>query len=129
MVNAKKSLSSCQLARAVGLNTKIAWFMQQHIRAGIAAKEASLLRGIVEVDETYVGGQPCKENRREDDPPCSAAPRGRATGKAAVIGTVERGGRVIARLARDLSGKGILRFFRDAVSPDGTLLMTDDYAA
>ena len=129
MVNAKESLSSCQLARDVGLNTKTAWFMQQRIRAGMAAKEGSLLRGIVEVDETYVGGQPRKENRREDDPPGGGAPRGRATGKAGVIGAVERGGRVVARLARDLSGKGILRFFRGAVSPDGTLLMTDDYAA
>ena len=79
MVHAKKSLSSCQLARDVGLNTKTAWFMQQLIRSGMAANEASLLQGIVEVDETYVGG------------------------KAAVIGAVERGGKVVARVARDLT--------------------------
>ena len=129
MVNAKKSLSSCQLARDVGLNTKTAWFMQQRIRAGMAAKEASLLKGIVEVDETYVGGQPRKENRREDDPPGGAAPRGRATGKAGVIGAVERGGRVVARVARELSGKGILRFFQEVVSPRQTVVITDAYAA
>ena len=45
-----------------------------------------------------------------------------------MIGAVERGGKVVASVARDLSGKGILRFFRDAASPDGTLLMTDAYA-
>ena len=117
MVNAKKSLSSCQLARDGGVNTKTAWLMQQRIRAGMATNEASLLRGIVEVDETYVGGKPGKENRLEDDPPGGAAPRGRATTKAGVIGAVERGGRVVARVARDLSGKGILRFFQEAVSP------------
>ena len=102
--------------------------MQQRIRAGMAADQAFLLRGIVEVDETYVGGQPRKENRREDDAG-GGAPRGRVTRKTAVTGAVERGGKVVARVVRDLSGKGILRFFRDAVSPDGTLLMTDDYAA
>ena len=48
MVNAKKSLSSCQLARDVGLNTKTAWFMQQRIRAGMASNEATLLQGISE---------------------------------------------------------------------------------
>lgn len=62
MVNAKESLSSCQLARDVGLNTKTAWFMQQRIRAGMAAKEASLLRGIVEVDETCGRSAPQRES-------------------------------------------------------------------
>ena len=76
-----------------------------------------------------VGGQPRKENRREDDPAGGAAPRGRATGKAAVIGAVERGGRVVARLARELSGKGILRFFQEVVSPRQTVVITDAYAA
>ena len=74
MVNAKKSLSSCQLARDVGLNTKIAWFMQQRIRAGMAAKQASPLQGIVEMDEPMLGDQPRKENRREEDPPGDGAP-------------------------------------------------------
>ena len=54
---------------------------------------------------------------------------GRATRKTAVPGALQRGGKVVARVARDLSGKGILRFFRDAVSPERTLLVTDDYTA
>ena len=44
MVNARKSLSSCQLARDGGLNTKTAWFRQQPIRAGMAAHQDSLPR-------------------------------------------------------------------------------------
>lgn len=94
-----------------------------------AANQASLLQGIVETDETYAGGKPCKENCREDDSGGGGAPCGRATRKAAVIGALQRGGKVVARVARDWSGKGSLRFFRDAVSPDRTLLVTDDYAA
>ena len=59
-----------------------------------------------------VGGKPRKENRREDDPGGGAALCGRATRKTAVIGALQRRGKVVAGVARDLSGKGILRFFR-----------------
>ena len=72
MVNAKKSLSSYQLARDADLTQQTALYMQQRIRAAMAADQAPLLQGIVEADETYVGGNPRKGNRRrhgEDLPP------------------------------------------------------------
>ncbi len=127
MVNAKKSLSSYQLARDVELTHQTALFMQQRIRAAMAADQAPLLHGIVEADETYVGGRPRKKNRRDrNDPP---APRGRGTRKMPVIGAVERGGSVTARVADDLTGRGILRFIREKVDPRGSLLITDEYRA
>ncbi len=125
IVNAKKSLSSYQLARDLDLNQKSAWYMQQRIRAAMAAGQAPLLQGIVEADEAYIGGKPRKRNKRSDDGP--GAPRGRATRKLPVIGAVERGGNVTARVADDLSGKGILRFIKDTIDPAGTLLITDEY--
>lgn len=65
VVNAKKSLSSCQLARDLELNQKTAWFMQQRIRAEMASKQSGIrLQGIVEADETYVGGKPRKGNKK-----------------------------------------------------------------
>ena len=124
MVNAKKSVSSFQLARDLDLNQKSAWYMQQRIRAAMAADQAPMLQGIVEADETFVGGKPRKRNRRDDDKP---SPRGRGTKKTPVIGAVERGGQVSARVATDLSGKSVLRFLRDTVDPQGTLLITDQY--
>ena len=125
VVNAKKSLSSYQLGRDLELNQKTAWYMQQRIRAAMAAEQAPMLHGIVEADECYIGGKPCKGNRRDGDGP--GAPRGRATKKTPVIGAVERGGQVVARVAEDLSGKGIIRFLRDTVDPLGSLLITDEY--
>ena len=125
IVNAKKSLSSYQLARDLDLNQKSAWYMQQRIRAAMAAEQAPLLQGIVEADEAYIGGKPRKRNKRSDDGP--GAPRGRGTKKLPVIGAVERGGNVTARVATDLSGKGILRFVKDTIDPAGTLLITDEY--
>jgi transposase-like protein len=125
VVNAKKSLSSYQLGRDLELNQKTAWYMQQRIRAAMAAEQAPMLQGIVEADETYVGGKPRKGKRRDDDGP--GAPRGRATRKTPVIGAVERGGSVVARVADDLTGKGIIRFLKNSVDPIGSLLITDEY--
>ena len=124
MVNAKKSLSSHQLARDLEMNAKSAWFMQQRIRAGMAAEDRPMLQGIVEADETYVGGKPRKGNRRDDDKPNK---RGRGTKKTPVIGAIERGGRVAAQVTQRVGGKDLLNFLKNAVDPQGTLLITDEY--
>ncbi len=126
MVNAKKSLSSYQLARDVNLTQQTALYMQQRIRAAMAEDQAPLLQGIIEADEAYVGGKPRKGNKRDDDKP---NPRGRATKKMPVIGAVERGGKVTSRVATDLTGKGILQFVKNAIDPAGSLLITDEYGA
>ena len=126
VVNAKKSISSCQLARDLDMNQKSAWYLQQRIRAAMLTDEGDLLQGIVEADETYVGGKPRKKNKRDDDTPNK---RGRGTKKTPVIGVVERGGNVKAKVADDLTGKGVVKFLRGAVDPQGSLLITDEYKA
>ena len=132
MVNAKKSLSSHQLARDLDLTQQTALYVQERIRAAMAAEESDLLQGIVEADETYIGGRPRKANKRADDDN-TKNPRGRATNKAAVIGAVERGGNVVAKVANkeegDLTGRGILRFIKDNIDLDGSILITDEYGA
>ena len=106
MVNAKKSPSSCQLARDLDMTQQSALYMQHRIRGAMAAEQGPLLQGILEIDETYVGGKPRKANRSEDRKP---AKRGRgSTTKTPVIGVAERGGRVAARVADQLTGKAIV---------------------
>ena len=64
------------------------------IRAEMANKTNPIvLQGIIEADETYIGGKPRKENKKEDRKPAKC---GRGTEKTAVIGAVERGGKVAA---------------------------------
>ena len=125
MVNAKKSLSSHQMARDLDMHQNACWHMQQRIRAAMASKERHFLKGIVEIDETYIGGKPRKSKKNDDDPP----KRGRGTKKTAAIGAAERGGKVMARVAEDLSGKGILQFIKDMVYTAETILVTDEYKA
>ena len=126
MVNAKKSLSSCQMSRDLDLTQPTAWYMQQRIRAAMAAEQGPLLQGIIEADETYVGGKPRKSNRRDQDQP---AKRGRGTSKTPVIGAVERGGRIAAQVATSLTGRDIVQFIRKHVEPAGSLLISDQYTA
>ena len=87
MANAKKSLSSFQLARDLELNQKTAWYMQQRIRAAMASDDGELLQGIIEADETYLGGKPRHKDKNNK--------RGRgASGKTSVVGAVQREGEV-----------------------------------
>ena len=120
MLSAKKSLSSYQLARDLDLNQKTAWYMQTRIRLAMVDRERHLLQGIIEADETYLGGKPRKGNKREDDKP---APKGRGTNKRLIVGAVERGGRVTARTATSVSGKTLLKFIKDTVEPADSLQM------
>ena len=127
IVNAKKSLSSHQLSRDLDLNQKTAWYIMTRIRAEMAKKtNALLLQGIIEADETYIGGKPRKANKKEDREP---AKRGRGTDKTPVIGVVERGGKVVAQVAENLTGRRILEFIRSVVNIKESELMTDEYHA
>ena len=125
IMNAKKSLSSHQLARDLDLNQKTAWYILTRIRAEMA-KDSVVLQGIIEVDETYIGGKPRKENKKQDREP---AKRGRGTKKTAILGAVECGAKVVARMVRKLTGKTILAFIQDVVNIKGSQLMTDEYRA
>ena len=124
IANAKKSLSSYQLARDLGLTQPTALFMQQRIRSEMGRKSSKLLQGIIEADEAYIGGRPRKRNRRKDDPPNK---RGRGTKKTPVIGAVERGGEVKAQVASDLTGRGVLRFILQSIEAKASRLITDEY--
>ena len=125
MINAKKSVSSYQISRDLGLRQGTAWSIQQRIRAAMAMdpEQKALFHGIVEADETYIGGKPRKRNRVKHREP---GKRGLGTGKTPVIGVLERGGRVMAQKAEGkLTSDSLEQFIRRFVERDGTILITD----
>ena len=125
ILNAKKGISSYQLERDLDLNQRTTWFLLTRVRAEMADKTNSiLLKGIIEADETYIGGKPRKKNKKEDREP---APRGRGTSKTTVIGAVERGGEVVAQVVENLTGRTILDFIKKVVNIKESELMTDEY--
>ena len=83
MLNAKKRLSSHRISRDVGLRQPTALSIQNRIRKAMATEQGELLKGIVEMDETHIGGKPRHKG---------ISKRGRGTDKTAVIGAVERKG-------------------------------------
>lgn len=85
-----------------------------------------VLQGIIEADETYISGRPRKKNKKEDREP---APRGRGTSKTTVIGVVERGGQVIAEVAKGSTGRDIMQFIRRVMNVKESELITDEYHA
>ena len=126
MGNAKKSLSSCQLARDLGLKQKAAWRVMMKIRAEMG-KDNVLLQGIVEADETYIGGKGRKDYAREDGEGETPKKRGRGTAKDVVLGAVARGGKVIAQLVENAKGNTIANFIKKFVKTDASELYTDQY--
>lgn len=130
MLNAKKNVSNAQLARDLDLPYKTAWSLALRIRTAMLNDPAQeeLFRGIIEMDEAYVGGKPRKENKREGKTPNK---RGRGTEKMAVVGIVERGGRVIAQKfdKAALGFKGLSAYLKSQVDVDNSTVITDQYAA
>ena len=122
MVHAKKSLSSYQFARDLELTQRTAWYMQQRIRAAMANDQGELLQGIIEADETYVGGKPRNKDKNNK--------RGRgASGKTSVVGAVERKGDVKATVTDDTKGATVLGFIEQSVESEESALITDEYKA
>ena len=123
VLNAKKSLSSHQLSRDLDMNQKSAWYLVMRVRRAMV-EEGTLLTGIVEADEAYIGGKPRKPNKRDDYRP---GPRGRGTDKLPILGAVERGGRVVATPSLKVDVAALTSFLNDAVDK-ASLLVTDAYA-
>lgn len=123
MANAKKSLSSCQLSRYLGVKQKTCWRMMMSIRAEMG-KDNVLLQGIIEADETYIGGKRKKDYDKEVSEPRK---RGRGTAQDVVLGAVERGGKVVAELVEDTKGSRIAEFINKFVKTDASELYTDQY--
>jgi transposase-like protein len=91
LVNCKNGISSYELARALDVTQKTAWFMLSRLRLALQdeTRGGGKLSGDVEVDETYVGGKArnMHKSKRERVGMCTASPM---LGKTAVMGLLQR---------------------------------------
>ena len=90
--NCKNGISSYELARALGVTQKTAWFMNHRIRLAMQGEDGGTLNGEVEVDETYIGGKARKMNtgRRKKMLEDGKHKRNAWAGKVAVMGLLQR---------------------------------------
>ncbi len=121
MLTSKKGISALQIHRMMGFGSyKTAWSMCHRVRAGLAKEDFRKLMGVVEVDETYIGGK--GKNMHGDH----RKTRG-VSNKTGVIGAVERKGNVVARVLERVTGDAMRAFVRETVSTDVSLLATDEH--
>ena len=128
MLNARKGASSCQIARDLGMRQPTVWSMMLRIRKAMKGSQADLLNGIVEMDETYIGGKPRKRNNDKDDNGnMPIIKRGRGTKKECVVGMIERGGKVKTIIQKRLKFIDLRDIVKNNVDISKTVLMTDDF--
>jgi transposase-like protein len=121
MIESKKGMSANQLKRTLDVSYKTAWYLCHRIRSAMeGGTEAELLRGVIEADETWVGG---RDRSRGD------GRRTRQTRLAIVLGAVERGGDVHLRLANNADRETLHGFLADVVSGDAEAIFTDENRA
>ena len=123
----RKGIPSTQLAREIGVTQKTAWFMLGRLREVLGQMDAygGPVDGIVEVDETFLGGK--ARNMHAHKRHQKIQGRG-PVGKQPVAGARSRGGKVKAKAVSDTSQMVLHGFVRDHVA-FGSTLYTDDHRA
>jgi transposase-like protein len=121
LVTARKGISSLQLAKEIGVTQKSAWFMLHRLREACGGPKLTKLRGIVELDECFIGG---KEGNKHEHKKLKAG-RG-SVGKVAVLGMRERGGRTIAAPMAERSLREATQRIHENIEI-GTQLYTDEH--
>ena len=113
----KKGISSNQLKRMLGVAYQTAWYLTHRIRAAMKEEhESPSLSGVVEVDETYMGGK------------LKGVGRGGYHGKKEiVIGAVQRGGDVRLSVIKNRGRKELHDFIDKHIDDDTEAIFTDDW--
>jgi transposase-like protein len=124
LVNHKKGISSCQLARDLGVTQKTAWFMLGRLREVLPLlNDNNELFGIVEVDETYIGGK--EKNKHGSKRIKNTQGRSQKT-KDVVVGMIERDGKVKTYHVSALNRESVKIIVSNNIKI-GSHIMTDEY--
>jgi transposase-like protein len=121
VVNCKNGVSSYEVHRAIGVTQKTAWFMDHRIRHALSMGTINKLSGQIEADETFIGGKARNMHKSK------RAEKITGTGgkdKTAVMGILERGGKVVTKVVPNRKKKALQSEIREHVLA-GSALFTD----
>ena len=117
MTESKKGMSALQMKRTLCIAYETAWYLCHRIRAAMREINSELLRGIVEVDEPYVGGK------------VHGHGRGYKANKAIAIGAVQRQGKIRLQVILNATKATLHKFIHDNTAPDTEAIYTDEMPA
>lgn len=115
LVEARKGISANQVKRTLGISYKTAWYLCHRIRKAMAGAHKPMLDGVLELDETYVGGQNRGRGREA-----------KMENKQVVFGIRQRDGELRFFHAEDAKSGTLAKYIKENVSQDVEVLVTDD---
>jgi len=129
-VNAKNSISSYEVGRALGITQKSAWFMLHRVRFALHVGAIDKMSGVVEADETFVGGVARNMHKARRAKKITGTG---GNGKAIVMGLLERHtekgkSKVRAQVVEDTRGETLQAVIRSNVDA-GSSVFTDAWQA
>ncbi len=125
MCSDKNGTAAYELHRTLNLDRKTAWFLAMRIRFAMQQEPlASKLAGVVEVDETYMGGAAKNMHKAERERRIHGSG---AVDKTPVVSLVQRGGQVRSQVMHNVTGAKLRQTLRDQVEPEARI-MSDTFS-
>ena len=119
----KRGVSSCQLARDLGITQKTAWKMLHKIRLYMECENNHKLSDEVEIDETFVGG---KNKNRHKDKKVEKCQGRSFKDKVPIFGMLQRGGKVVAKVVPNTQSQTLVPIVMEYVEK-GSVVNTDGW--
>ncbi len=117
-----KGVSSLQLATWLGVTQKTAWHLNHRIRQMLTNNAPELLEGIVEVDETYIGGSESNKHAHK------RTVKGGAGGKTMVFGAIQRDGKLKTKVIEQTNIENVSKAIEEFVAPDSFMVSDEHHA-